>query len=121
MDIEQAILAARASRVDAVIEKAKAYAKANYNNGMDYFVECYADEQWQDYVHCYETKALKSWQEVKAEMFQDAKNYAEHKADIRGYSDCDGEEAKTPECYQQLYQVTCKGGFIKPTTERVLK
>ena len=37
MDIEQAILAVRASRVDAVIEKAKAYAKANYNNGMDYF------------------------------------------------------------------------------------
>jgi hypothetical protein len=99
MDIEQAILAVRASRVDAVIEKAKAYAKANYNNGMDYFVECYADEQWQDYVHCYETKALKSWQEVKAEMMQDAKNHAEHAADVRGYSDCDIEESKTPECY----------------------
>lgn len=81
--IETAILAARSARVDAVIDKAKAYAEANYNKGMDYFVECYADKEWLDYVHCYDTGVLKSWREVKSEMFQDAKIKAIYAKEVR--------------------------------------
>jgi hypothetical protein len=90
-DIEQALIEARSNRWDVVIEKAKAYAEANYNNGMDFFVECYERDQWVDEVSRLDG-TLKPWREVKKAMKKHAESRAEIMADIRGYGDCDAEE-----------------------------
>ena len=90
-DIEQALIEARINRWDVVIEKAKAYAKDNYNNGMDFFVECFDRDQWVEEVSR-EDGTLMTWREVKKSMREYATLRAEHKADVRGYGDCDAEE-----------------------------
>lgn len=90
-DIEQALIEARINRWDVVIEKAKAYAKNNYNNGMDFFVECFDRDQWVEEVSR-EDGTLMTWREVKKSMREYATLRAEHKADVRGYGDCDAEE-----------------------------
>jgi len=33
-----------------IVELAKEFAEANYNNGMDFFIECYEDSEWMDYI-----------------------------------------------------------------------
>jgi|TARA_R110000744_G_scaffold334093_1_gene439473 hypothetical protein len=79
---------------EQIIEKATAYAKANYNNGMDMFVECYADNEWNRFIHYseYDDKSgLMSWREVKKQMNIYRKQYAEQTADICGWGD-DGNE-----------------------------
>lgn len=35
---------------EIIIIKLKAYAEANYDNGMDVFVECNGDQEWQELV-----------------------------------------------------------------------
>ena len=75
MDIERAILAARASRVDTVIEKAKAFAESNYDQGYDFFVECYGDSEWDTFV-TRDCGTLKTWDEVKKDMGARAECYA---------------------------------------------
>jgi len=93
--IEQAVIQARVNRWDVVIEQAKAYAKDNYDNGMDFYVECYDQEQWVQEVSR-EDGTLMTWKEVKKEMKDFSKLRSDHIADVRGYSDCDAEEAHTP-------------------------
>ncbi len=90
-DIEQALIEARSNRWDVVIEKAKAYAEANYNNGMDFFVECYEREEWVDEVSRLDG-TLKPWREVKKAMREHADSRARIMEDVRGYGDCDAEE-----------------------------
>ena len=89
-DIEQALIEARITRWDVVIGKAKAYAEDNYNNGMDFYVECYDQEQWVKEVSR-ENGTLMTWREVKKEMNIYRKQYAEQTADICGWGD-DGNE-----------------------------
>ena len=95
-DIEQALIEARINRWDFVIEKAKAFAEENYNNGMDFYVECYERDQWMEEVSR-EDGTLKPWQEVKKAMKKRADLRAEIMADIRGYGDCDVEEKRSPD------------------------
>lgn len=90
-DIEQALIEARINRWDVVIEKAKAYAEDNYNNGMDFFVECYDRDQWVEEVSR-EDGTLKTWREVKKAMRKHATFRASIMEDVRGYGDCDAEE-----------------------------
>jgi hypothetical protein len=33
-----------------ILEMAKEFAESNYDNGMAYFVECYDDSEWLDFV-----------------------------------------------------------------------
>jgi len=33
-----------------IVELAKEFAEANYDNGMDFFIECYEDSEWMDYI-----------------------------------------------------------------------
>ena len=33
-----------------IIEMAKEFAESNYDDGMDYFVECYENKEWLDFV-----------------------------------------------------------------------
>ena len=33
-----------------IVELAKEFAEANYDNGMDYFIEGYEDSEWMDYI-----------------------------------------------------------------------
>ena len=35
---------------EQIITEAKAYAEKNYSKGMDTFVECYTDEEWQRFI-----------------------------------------------------------------------
>ena len=73
--IETAILAARAERVDTVIEKAKTFAEANYDQGYDFFVECFDDSEWDTFV-TRDCGTLKTWDEVKNDMDSTAECYA---------------------------------------------
>jgi len=50
---------------EALILKAKAFAKERYNDGLDFFVECYTDEEWVEYI---EDHKFKNWREMKADM-----------------------------------------------------
>ena len=54
-----------------LIEKAKAYAEDNYDNGMDRFVECFGKSDWVNFVHHSELEdrsGLMSWAEIKNSM-----------------------------------------------------
>jgi len=62
-----------------IISKAKAFAEANYDNGLDFFVEGYGDDEWLDYI-----QTFNGWSEVKAEMKSHAARRAEYAADIVG-------------------------------------
>jgi len=94
LNIEQAIVDARVNRWDVVIEKAKAFAEENYNNGFDFYVECYEQEQWVQEVSR-EDGTLMTWSEVKKSMKESVDLRAEIRADVRGYADCDAEENTT--------------------------
>ena len=59
-----------------VINKAKAYAEENYDNGMDFFVECYESAEWTRFV------GSKIWSDVKAAMDSLAANKLDHALDI---------------------------------------
>ena len=96
LNIEQAITDARVNRWDVVIEKAKAFAEENYDNGFDLFVECYEQEQWVEEVSR-EDGTLMTWAEVKKNMKDYAELKAVQRADIRGYADCDVEENRSPD------------------------
>jgi hypothetical protein len=85
-DIEQALIEARINRWDVVIEKAKAYAEDNYNNGMDFFVECYERDQWEEEVSR-EDGTLKPWREVKKSMRKHADLRTAVMEDVRGYGE----------------------------------
>ena len=90
IDIEQTLIEARINRWDVVIGKAKAYAEDNYDNGMDFYVECYDQKQWVEVVSN-EDGTLMTWKEVKKEMNIYRQIKAEQAADICGYGD-DGNE-----------------------------
>lgn len=32
------------------IDNLKAYAQSNYDKGMDFYVECYSDEEWAEFL-----------------------------------------------------------------------
>ena len=96
LNIEQAIIDARVNRWDVVIEKAKAFAEENYNNGKDFYVECYERDQWMEELSR-EDGTLKPWQEVKKAMKKRADLRAEIMADMRGYGDSDVEEKRNPD------------------------
>ena len=84
--LEQAILATRVNRWDKIIEKAEAYAEANYNNGMDFFVECYERDQWIEEVSR-EDGTLMTWEEVKKAMREHANLRTSIMEDVRGYGE----------------------------------
>jgi len=85
-NIEQAILATRVNRWDKIIKKAKAYAEDNYNNGMDFFVECYERDQWVEEVSR-EDGTLMTWREVKKSMRKHANFRTSIMEDVRGYGE----------------------------------
>jgi|TARA_R110000851_G_scaffold249182_1_gene401707 hypothetical protein len=61
----------------ALILEAKAFAKEHYNNGLDFFVECYDEIEWVEYIDSHQ---FKNWREMKADMLRFAaarKEYAE--------------------------------------------
>ena len=58
-----------------VIEQAKQYALANYEN-MDFFVEGFEQAEWTEYV------GSLSWDEVRSKMKRHSIQRAEHIADI---------------------------------------
>jgi hypothetical protein len=68
---------------EALILKAKAFAKERYNDGLDFFVECYTDEEWVEYIEDYQ---FKNWREMKARMLRHADTRREHIADHNGPS-----------------------------------
>jgi hypothetical protein len=35
-----------------IVAHLKILSEANYNNGWDFFVECYGDDEWQDFMAC---------------------------------------------------------------------
>ncbi len=96
LNIEQAIIDTRVNRWDVVIEKAKAFAEENYNNGFDFYVECYDQEQWVEKVSR-KDGTLMTWAQVKKSMKESVELRAEIRADIRGYADCDVEENRSPD------------------------
>jgi len=59
-----------------IIELAKEFAEANYDNGMDYFIECYEDREWMDYI------GSKTLMQVLSCMVISANNRAEYAAEI---------------------------------------
>jgi hypothetical protein len=67
VQMEQILLEARVKRWDVVINKAKAFAEANYDKGYDFFVECYSDSEWKDYVTD-DSGCLMTWGEVEKDM-----------------------------------------------------
>jgi hypothetical protein len=52
-----------------LILKAKAFAQERYNEGLDFFVECYTDEEWVEYI---QEDKYKNWKELKAGMLKHA-------------------------------------------------
>jgi len=62
-----------------LILQAKALAKERYNDGLDFFVECYSDEEWVEYI---EDRQLKNWRELKACMLQHAETRREYAEEI---------------------------------------
>jgi len=84
----------KALTAQEIIDRAKAYADANYEHGMDFFVECYSDAEWNSFIHFdeYDDKSgMMTWREVKKEMNIYKQQHAEQAADICGYGD-DGNE-----------------------------
>jgi len=75
MHIEQEMATIRSLKVDALIANAKGYAEANYEEGYDFFVECYEDREWYDFItrNC---GALKNWADIKKDMDLSAECYS---------------------------------------------
>jgi hypothetical protein len=71
-----------------IIDKAKAYAEANYDKGMDIFVECFGGAEWNDFIHYSEFEGksgLMPWNEVKKEMDEYRDLKAEQKSEVCGW------------------------------------
>lgn len=68
-----------------LIEKAKAYAQARYDEGYDTFVECYGNDEWAEFVVDYDTKEPMTWPRVKACMDNMAEVWADRRADAATY------------------------------------
>ena len=64
---------------EALILKAKAFAKERYTDGLDFFVECYSDEEWVEYI---EDRQFKNWRELKACMLRHADTRREQQEEI---------------------------------------
>ena len=62
-----------------LILQAKALAKKRYNDGLDFFVECYSDEEWEEYI---DNHQFKNWREMKARMLQHAETRREYAEEI---------------------------------------
>jgi hypothetical protein len=54
-----------------IIEAAKKFALANYEEGMDFFVECYTDEEWEEFF-----KDVRTWGEAE-ELMRDVADVRE--------------------------------------------
>ena len=50
---------------ETLILKAKAFAKERYTDGLDFFVECYGEKEWQEYI---DNHQFKNWRAMKADM-----------------------------------------------------
>lgn len=61
-----------------LIEKAKAYAQENYEKGMDTFVECYTQSEWEEFVAECDT-----WEEMKETMDSCADVWNDRRADAK--------------------------------------
>jgi hypothetical protein len=59
-----------------IIEMAKEFAEANYDQGMSYFVECYENEDWLAFVGDYPLM------KVLSNMVESSNNRAEFIAEI---------------------------------------
>jgi hypothetical protein len=59
-----------------IITKAKEYAKENYENGMDTFVECYTQSEWEEFAEDCDT-----WEEMKETMDSCADVWRDRQAD----------------------------------------
>jgi len=75
MNIEQEMAAVRSLTVFALIANAKAYAETNYEEGYDFFIECYEDREWYDFI-VRDCGALKNWGDIKKDMDLRAECYA---------------------------------------------
>jgi len=64
------------------IDQLKTYAQANYDSGMDFYVECFSDEEWVDFLeqsnNCLQTaKAnMREMAEIQLEKESNAINSA---------------------------------------------
>lgn len=61
------------------IETLKAYAQANYEEGMDSFIECYSDDEWLELLNSH-NNCVKA---AKADMRQVAGIHLERQANAR--------------------------------------
>ena len=75
MNIEQEMATIRSFKVDALIANAKGYAEDNYAKGYDFFIECYEDLEWYDFI-TRDCGALKNWSDIKKDMDFMAECYA---------------------------------------------
>lgn len=68
-----------------LIEKAKAYAQQNYENGMDTFVECYDNDQWRTLINNSDEDTgedrLMTWTQIKKTMDAIASVWRDRQAD----------------------------------------
>jgi len=62
-----------------IIEKAKEFARKNYNKGYDVFVECYGQKEWEEFVS-FDGEDL-TWKEIKEDMKNMASVWNERRAD----------------------------------------
>ena len=62
---------------EIIIIKLKAYAEANYDNGMDVFVECNGEQEWQELVD----QNGGDMEKCKAEMRELSDYYEERQQD----------------------------------------
>tara|TARA_R110002153_G_scaffold12877_1_gene48179 strand:+ start:82 stop:288 length:207 start_codon:yes stop_codon:yes gene_type:complete len=53
--------------MNITIEKAKQYAKDNYESGFDVYVECYGKEEWEEAATDDNGKEL-TWPQLRAKM-----------------------------------------------------
>ena len=73
-------------KTEQLIEKAKAYAEANYTKGMDTFVECYGDDEWREFLRGDEgwgTPDITTWKDCKSMMDTMADIWSDRQADAR--------------------------------------
>ena len=55
---EEDIREAEAVMKEGLILQGKAFAKERYNDGLDFFVECYTDGEWEEYIDDHQFKHL---------------------------------------------------------------
>jgi hypothetical protein len=79
--------------LDVLVAKGKDLAMKHYEKGMDDFIECWGRDEWVEFI---KEEDFKGWAEMKADMLQQAHFRMEKRADVRGWGDCDAEEAIKP-------------------------